>query len=93
MWWKKHEADNSIQVPPEDKELIEEFTGRMPILLQGVIDIGQIGAAEGVYQGGIGSQYGAMVPEGNSSAPMELATIDSAQVQCNILLNSRRWLK
>ena len=47
MWWKKHEADNSIQTNDEDKKLIEEFTGRMPILLQGVSDIGQVGAAEG----------------------------------------------
>jgi len=86
MWWKKHEADNSIQVNTEDKKLIEEFTGRMPILLQGVSDIGQVGAAEGVDQESIGSQYGAMQPGGSSSALMELPTIDSAQLQCKKLL-------
>ncbi|KAF8416591.1 hypothetical protein EV426DRAFT_721714 [Tirmania nivea] len=46
MWWEKHEAD--IHVDDEDKKLMEEFTGRLPILFQRVSDIGQVGAAEGI---------------------------------------------
>ena len=58
----------------------------MPILLQGVSDIGQGGAAEGVDQESIGRQYGAMQPGGSSSAHMGLPTIDRRQLQCNQLL-------
>jgi len=52
MWWKNHEAHNIIQMNAEDKKAIEEFTGRMPILLQGVGNISQGSAAEGAMQPG-----------------------------------------
>jgi len=48
IWRKKHEADNSIGLGGGGTELVMGLTGRMPVFLQGVRDIDQVGVAEGI---------------------------------------------
>lgn len=53
VWW---ESGLSIVLYPSHKESLEQFTGRMPIMLRALADASQMSPNEGIHGAGFESE-------------------------------------